>query len=109
MKCPKCFGATQVLETRDTRRRRRCLGCGQRFTTLEVMAEDVAAVDVAAARPAPRPKPKKPAQVERSAEVMQAKGRARGEARRKIEERRDARRWQKDDWYSCENDYLPEI
>jgi transcriptional repressor NrdR len=39
--CPRCNGATRVLESRGaedgtaTRRRRECAGCGHRFTTYE--------------------------------------------------------------------------
>jgi transcriptional repressor NrdR len=49
MRCPSCLHATHVLDTRpagDTvvRRRRECLSCGHRFTTLERKAvEQVAA------------------------------------------------------------------
>jgi transcriptional regulator NrdR family protein len=45
MKCPKCSGRTEVLETTQkqgrTRRRRECLDCSTRFTTREVMADEV--------------------------------------------------------------------
>lgn len=38
--CPKCGGATAVIETRGTsdelvRRRRKCVCCGYRFSTVE--------------------------------------------------------------------------
>lgn len=45
MKCPKCKGRTEVLETvqkaQATRRRRQCIApaCGLRFTTTEVSAD----------------------------------------------------------------------
>lgn len=39
MRCPACHHDSRVLDSRDTgdaiRRRRSCLGCGHRFTTLE--------------------------------------------------------------------------
>lgn len=35
MKCA-CGGNSEVLERRGQRRRRRCLDCGQRWTTVEV-------------------------------------------------------------------------
>jgi hypothetical protein len=98
MKCPKCIEATQVLETRQTRRRRECLTCGFRFTTLEVLA-----TEAAAPQPEPRPVPKpKPAPAKINIK-------ARAEARRIIEERRDRARLDRGDYYSSDNDYLPEI
>lgn len=46
-RCPKCdFVVSQVLDTRysdkyrSTRRRRKCLSCGYRWTTLEIIHED---------------------------------------------------------------------
>ena len=41
MNCPRCGSGTRVLETRhlpenQTRRRRVCVYCGQRFTTYEI-------------------------------------------------------------------------
>lgn len=45
MKCPFCGDETKVLESRHTeegaavRRRRECLGCGRRFTTMERVEE----------------------------------------------------------------------
>ena len=51
MRCPKCSSDDlKVLETRagkvaSTRRRRECLGCGHRFSTIEeVLHEDLAVV-----------------------------------------------------------------
>ncbi len=44
VKCQKCGGRTEVLETTQrnakTNRRRQCLHCGHRFTTREQPAED---------------------------------------------------------------------
>jgi transcriptional regulator NrdR family protein len=43
MKCPKCDGLTHVLMSRfrsgkhTTNRRRECLQCGHRFTTIELI------------------------------------------------------------------------
>lgn len=42
MICPECACATTVMETREQsdgsiRRRRRCLECGMRFTTMETI------------------------------------------------------------------------
>lgn len=44
MRCPYCgFGETKVTDSRDSedgiRRRRECLGCAQRFTTIERLAQ----------------------------------------------------------------------
>lgn len=40
MTCPHCDGETRVVDSRPTqdnvRRRRQCLICGERFTTVEV-------------------------------------------------------------------------
>ena len=46
--CPKCFGESQIIETRTVyqhdspveskRRRRQCISCKERWTTMEVMA-----------------------------------------------------------------------
>lgn len=42
--CPKCLGITTVLQTREntngeTRRRRLCIKCKFRFTTIEVLLD----------------------------------------------------------------------
>ena len=39
MNCPDCGGASRVLETTGTRRRRECLNCRGRWTTEEVTQE----------------------------------------------------------------------
>ena len=43
LKCPKCKGATVIIDSRDTgirvRRRHKCLGCLFRFTTHEVIED----------------------------------------------------------------------
>ena len=40
MKCPRCKTASEVIETRATRRRRACLSptCGHRWSTEEISA-----------------------------------------------------------------------
>jgi len=38
--CPVCDVPSKVLDTRGAMRRRECLGCGHRWTTYEVTAED---------------------------------------------------------------------
>lgn len=50
--CRVCGGKTEVIDSRDTeyhgcralRRRRECPGCGRRFTTYEIGAEDLTQV-----------------------------------------------------------------
>lgn len=37
MNCPVCEAESKVLETRGNKRRRECLGCNIRWSTLEVM------------------------------------------------------------------------
>ena len=40
MTCPKCYEKTKVIDSRtdddSTERRRACLGCGYRFSTIEI-------------------------------------------------------------------------
>lgn len=103
MRCPKCDGDTQVLETRQTRRRRQCLVCGHRFSTFEVLSDNLPEYVTQ------RDKKPKAAPVRKSLGDMKVRAKARAEARRKIEEKRDKARWQKDDWFSSDNDYLPEV
>ncbi|WP_370342942.1 NrdR family transcriptional regulator [Pararhodobacter marinus] len=51
--CPRCHGATTVIDSRGTvlgdlptiRRRRRCAGCDHRFTTYELQDAVIAAVE----------------------------------------------------------------
>lgn len=45
MDCPHCLAETNVVETRADRRRRRvCSVCGYRFTTYELLATDLHAL-----------------------------------------------------------------
>ena len=47
-KCPACPGGTRVgdsrsvIKTNTYRRRRKCLRCGERFTTYELLERDLA-------------------------------------------------------------------
>ena len=41
MKCPRCQSASEVLETRDAKRRRKCTACDHRWTTFEVTAQQL--------------------------------------------------------------------
>jgi transcriptional regulator NrdR family protein len=104
MNCPKCDAATHVLDTRQkTKRRRECLSCGHRFSTVEVVVADEVAPRVAAPEPKPEPK----AKAERRPTPAKQKAIARMNARREIERRRDGAGFS--DWYSQDNDYLPEV
>jgi hypothetical protein len=64
MNCISCNGETAVLDKRDsidnvTRRRRKCLECGFRFTTRETADEvKVPTPKVIKNKPGPKPKPK---------------------------------------------------
>jgi transcriptional regulator NrdR family protein len=52
MDCPTCTSETEVIETRSapevTRRRRRCIVCGQTFSTLELAREEITTLQAAA-------------------------------------------------------------
>jgi len=52
-----CGGATKVVDRRGQRRRRECLVCGERFSTVEVLEKDAPEQDK-------QPAPKKPATVQ---------------------------------------------
>lgn len=39
MNCPVCDQKSRVLETDQTSRRRECMGCGHRFTTIEILRD----------------------------------------------------------------------
>lgn len=39
MKCPHCSGKLEVVDTRDTKRQRRCKGCSRPFRTTECFDE----------------------------------------------------------------------
>lgn len=40
MTCPKCYGKTRIIDSRtdddSTERRRKCVECGYRFSTIEI-------------------------------------------------------------------------
>lgn len=44
VQCPKCNGESKVIDSRDEesarRRRRQCNGCGNRYTTYEIHADE---------------------------------------------------------------------
>lgn len=41
MKCPVCRQETRVLGKDAAQRRRQCTGCGHRFTTTEVLTDEL--------------------------------------------------------------------
>lgn len=86
-----------MLQTRGVRRRRECLRCGHRFTTIEQLLIGSLSDEVKEAKP----------RVIRAPDVTAAKKKLIQvkKARDKIEERR----WAKEsDWYSEDNNFLPE-
>jgi hypothetical protein len=99
MNCPKCDAGTHVLETRQSRRRRQCLSCGYRFSTIETLLDaPPVAAPVAVAEPKPEPAAPRVTKAK-------AKAQAKLKARREVE----SRSWYNDDYYSPDNDYLPEV
>ena len=44
MNCPTCKADTYVQSTTGNERRRKCTGCGYRFTTEEVLKEELRAL-----------------------------------------------------------------
>jgi len=100
MRCPKCDGATQVVDRRGQRRRRECKACGHRFSTMEILADEAKKLAVpvqqeAKLEPKPRPKP----QPKQKFSVQKA-----ASARRKIEDLKDLA-FLEDDY---DYDYIPE-
>lgn len=90
MNCIKCDGETAVIDSRSTRRRRQCKDCGTRFSTLEILAEEVEAAR-SVAQIAPKPKLKRKPRPSKKAAPTKVQ---RGEARRRIEDRiTDADLW----------------
>jgi hypothetical protein len=105
MKCTECGSLdwktidTRVDEQRNAvRRRKECLGCGERATTLETIINGLKPGRPGSGIPKPPPKPKKPKVTAKD------KLKARVQAMMKAEARRDARVY--DDWFSSDNDYL---
>jgi hypothetical protein len=48
--CPKCYAPAEVLDTRGKHRRRKCLECNHRFSTVEIPAEQYERMKEAARR-----------------------------------------------------------
>lgn len=95
MNCPQCSAETSVIDTRPNvnglRRRRVCKACGFRFTTAEMIV-----ADQRKPRTVTGTLPKKPAR-----EAKMSRATRRTQARRRIEDMRDA--------WGIENDFLPTI
>lgn len=108
MNCPKCDGDTKVNDRRGVRRRRECLACKHRFTTIEVFADELPKkskeknpVIVSVEKPpevVTKPKTPKPTP---STTVTISKIKRSAEARRKIEDLRDS-------FMDPDYDYLPD-
>lgn len=99
MQCVKCNHDTRVLQTRETRRRRECLACGHRFTTVEQLIHG--ALSGGAERKEPKPKVVKAVRVHKAKEALVARKKARDEIER--------RRWEKEsDWDAEDNNFLPD-
>ena len=100
MKCPKCNGATHVVDRRGQRRRRECNQCGYRFSTMEILAEEVKKLDKPVQKEAkPEPKPMTKPKPKQKFSVQKA-----ASARRKIEDLKDLALLEDDYDY----DYIPE-
>lgn len=112
MNCPKCNGSTKVADRRGVRRRRECLSCGHRFSTIEMLASDVpkkVAESIRAAEPAPKPKAEKKVAPKRTNSVSTVAIKRNADARRKIEEMRERKSLRDDfDYLDPDYDYLPE-
>jgi transcriptional regulator NrdR family protein len=102
LNCTKCGGDTKVTDTRKLiYRRRRCLACDFRFTTVETVMEEKA--------DEPEPVKEEAAPEPAAPKISKAKEKAAAKlaARREIEKRREARRF--DDWWGDpDNNFLPE-
>jgi len=96
MFCQSCGGKTRVVDSRAERRRRECLKCKARFSTIELVVDDndTPVVPAAVARPAPvkRVRPARgPAKPPAPARTPRKEQEYRGSVRLRIEELRDAR------------------
>ena len=111
MNCPKCDGATKVVDRRSVRRRRECLVCKHRFSTVEMLASDVPKAVAEKIEAAAPEKPKAPKKVtpKKVNPVSKVSIKSNADARRKIEDVREQRRAREDfDYLDPDYDYLPE-
>lgn len=104
MNCPKCGAESKVIDTRGGRRRRECVSCSTRYSTVEVMAGD--------ARKYSKPRNLEPKQVVKLIEKPAVKQvvkpvqpvsaiKKAAEARRKLEYMRDS-------FLDPDYDFIPE-
>lgn len=99
MQCVKCKHDTHVLQTRGVRRRRECLSCGHRFTTIEQLLIGSLNADA-------EPKERKP-KVEKAPRISKAKEAL--VARKKARDAIERRRWEKEsEWDSEYENFLPD-
>jgi transcriptional regulator NrdR family protein len=108
MKCPKCDGGTKVVDRRENRRRRECLLCKHRFSTLEVLPDAVAKKVEPVIENVRAEKPKAPPKIapKRTNPITVSAVKRNADARRKIEELRDSRN--NFDYLDPDYDYLPD-
>lgn len=99
MNCPKCGADSKVVETRGDRRRRQCLSCAERWSTIEIM---LARGAVKTEKPKEPEKKKEPPVAKVS---MAAQLKRNTEARRKLEERKDRKSYSS---WDDDNDFLPD-
>lgn len=95
MNCPKCGAESKVIDTRGSRRRRECVACKARYSTVEVLAQNSRGSN----------KPPKPAPVVKPAVKPKAQPvsviKKAADARRKIEYMRDS-------FLDPDYDFIPE-
>jgi transcriptional regulator NrdR family protein len=120
MNCIQCNGNTKVIDSRNVRRRRECLVCKHRFTTIELLEKDVeklmeqkieeAAPEKQRAEVAlKKPKAPKKATPNKNNTISKSVIKNNSDARRKIEDLREQRRLREDfDYLDPDYDYLPE-
>lgn len=95
MKCPKCANDTRVYDSRvisSTQTRRRiCINCGHRYTTHEVIVQELAAEDEVKVAIAKAAEVKQKEEKAKASPISAAK--ARREARHKMEDRKMYSGW----------------
>lgn len=107
MNCPECNGNTKVVDRRTVRRRRECLVCNHRFSTIELLANQVKQqIEVAPKIKVQKTETPKPTRPKKEPVVTLSAVKRNADARRKIEEMRDLRN--DFDFLDPDYDYLPE-
>lgn len=103
MNCTKCGSDTKVIDSRGTKRRRECLTCQHRFSTVEVLWErgkpEIKYIEENKQIEKPKPVAKKTIKPPKQNSAIQLKKNA--SARRKIEDWRDS-------FLDPDYDYLPD-